>query len=65
MSGNPNDSSAGRTVDHSWLLVAWGLPLLIGLGITVVTAGFGAMAIVVALMIGTVSTVLHLGGRGR
>ncbi|GAB1516926.1 hypothetical protein [Actinophytocola sp. KF-1] len=51
-------------VDHSWLLAAWGVPMAVAVVITVVTAGFGVIAIPVALVIGLVATGLHLGARG-
>jgi hypothetical protein len=44
------------------MLAAWVLPLVVAVGITIVTAGFGAFVIVVAIMIGLISTALHWWG---
>lgn len=63
MTGYPHDGQVGRPPDHSWMVVAWVLPMVVAIGITVATAGFGAMFIVVAIMIGLVATVLHRRGR--
>ena len=52
---NPNRTTA-VPVDRSWLLGAWGVPIT--------TAGFGALAIPVALVIGLVAAGPHLGARG-
>jgi hypothetical protein len=38
------------------VLAAWVAPLTVPVGISVVTAGFGALTIVVAIMTGPVST---------
>jgi len=62
MTGHSHDSSARRNSDHRWVLTAWVLPLAVALGITIVTAGFGALTIVVAIMIGVISTALHRWG---
>lgn len=62
MTGHSQDSSAHRGADHSWVLTAWGLPLAVAIGITIVTAGFGAITIVVAIMIGLISTALRRWG---
>jgi hypothetical protein len=63
MSGTSHDGPVRRPADHSWVLTAWVLPLAVAFGITVATAGFGALVIVPAVMIGLVSTVLHFAGR--
>ncbi|HEV8555672.1 MAG TPA: hypothetical protein VGR06_04645 [Actinophytocola sp.] len=47
------------------MLAAWVLPMVVAILVTIATAGFGAMFIVVAIMIGLVATVLHRGGRGE
>jgi len=62
MTGHSQDSSAHRRVDHSWVLGAWVLPLAIAIGITILTGGFGAITIVVAIMIGLISTALRRWG---
>jgi hypothetical protein len=62
MTGHTHDSSAHRGSDHSWVLTAWVLPLAVAGGITVLTAGFGALIIVVAIMIGLIATALHRWG---
>jgi len=65
MTSKPHNGPVRRPVDHSWMLVGWVLPLAVAFGITIATAGFGAMFIVVAIMIGLASTLLHfLGPRG-
>lgn len=61
MNGNQPDRPVHRPADHSWMLAAWVLPLLVAFAITVATAGAGAMFIVVAIVIGVVATVLHFG----
>ena len=65
MTSRSQDSSAHRSPDHRWVLTAWVLPLAVAGGITVVTAGFGAITIVVAVMIGLVATALHRWGPGE
>ena len=65
MSGNSYESPIRRPADRSWMLAAWVLPLVVAFGITLATAGFGAMFIVVAIIIGLVSTVLHFLRRGE
>jgi energy-converting hydrogenase Eha subunit A len=62
MTGYSHDSPVHRPVDHSWMLAAWVLPLVVAFGITVVTAGFGAVTILAAIMVGLVSTALHRWG---
>ena len=62
MTRNPHESPIRRPADHSWMLAAWVLPLVVAFGITVATAGFGAMFIVVAIMIGVGATLLHFFG---
>lgn len=59
MTNNSEHGPVRRPPDHSWILSAWVLPLVVAFGITVVTAGFGAMFIVVAIMIGVGATLLH------
>jgi hypothetical protein len=63
MTGYPNNRPARRPVDHSWMVGAWVLPLAIAIVITILTAGFGALTIMVAIMVGVVSTVLHFSKR--
>ena len=63
MNGSSHDGPARRPADHNWLLTAWGLPLAVAIGFTVLTAGIGVIAIVIAIMIGLVSTVLHFAVR--
>lgn len=65
MTGYPHDGPVRRPPDHSWMLAAWVLPMVVAILVTIATAGFGAMFIVVAIMIGLVATVLHRGGRGE
>ena len=62
MTGSSHDSPVHRPADHSWMLAAWVLPLVVAVGITIATAGFGAFVIVVAIMIGLISTALHRWG---
>lgn len=62
MNGNQPDRPVHRPVDHSWMLAAWVLPLVVAFGITIATAGAGAMFIVVAIVIGLVATALHYRG---
>jgi hypothetical protein len=62
MTGYPHDSPIHRPADHSWMLAAWVLPLVVAVGITIVTFGFAAITIAVAIMIGLVSTGLHFWG---
>jgi hypothetical protein len=59
MNGYPHDGPIRRPADHSWILTAWVLPLVVAVGVTIATAGFAAIAIAIAIMIGVVSTVLH------
>lgn len=59
MNGNQPD----RPVDHSWMLAAWVLPLVVAFAITIATAGAGAMFIVVAIVIGLVATALYRGSK--
>lgn len=63
MTGYPHDGRVRRPVDHSWVLTAWVLPLVVAVAVTVVTAGFGALTIPVAVIVGLVATALHLGYR--
>jgi hypothetical protein len=65
MTGYPHDGPVRRPADHGWVLGAWVLPLLVAVGFTVATAGFGAIFIAVAIVIGFVSTALHYHGRGE
>jgi len=41
------------------------LPMVVAILVTIATAGFGAMFIVVAIMVGLVGTVLHHRGRNE
>jgi hypothetical protein len=59
MTGYPHNGPARRPADHGWVLTTWVLPLVVAIGLTIATAGFGAIFIAIALMIGLVSTVLH------
>jgi len=63
MSINSRGGPARRPVDHSWILTGWVLPLVVAFGITVATAGFGALVIVVAIGVGLISTALHFASR--
>jgi hypothetical protein len=63
MPSNSLNGPARRPADHGWILAAWVLPLVVAIGLTVATAGFGAIFIPVALMIGLVATLLHHRGR--
>lgn len=65
MTGFPHDGPVRRPADHGWVLTTWVLPLVVAIGFTVATAGFGAIFIPIAIVIGLVSTVLHRRGRGR
>ena len=58
-----NDHSVRRPADHGWVMVAWVLPLAVAIGFSIVTAGFGAITIPFAIVIGVVATVLHFSGR--
>ena len=63
MTGSAHDGPASGPRSTSWLVTAWVVPLAIAGGITVVTAGFGAITIAVAVMVGLVATALHFVGR--
>ncbi len=63
MTGYPRDGQPHQPTDRSWLLAAWGVPLAVAAAITIATAGFGALVFVVAIVVGVVATVLHLGQR--
>lgn len=65
MSSSSHNGPARRSTDHSWVLAAWVLPLAVGIGFTVLTGGIGVIAIVIAMMIGLVSTVLHFAMRDQ
>lgn len=60
---NPRNGPVPRPADHSWILAAWVLPLVVAVGFTVATAGIGAIFIVIAIMIGLAATVVHHSGR--
>jgi hypothetical protein len=60
-----NDGPARRPVEHAWLVTAWVLPLVVAIGFSIATAGFGAITIPFAIVIGLVSTVLHFAGRNK
>ena len=62
MTGYSHDSPIHQPADHSWILTAWVLPLAVAVGITILTFGFGALFIAVAIVIGLVSTALHRWG---
>lgn len=65
MSDYSRNDSQRRPAGGSWVIMAWVLPLAIAIGLTVATAGFGAITIAIAIIIGLVATVLHFAGRGR
>jgi hypothetical protein len=52
-------------VDHGWVVTAWVLPLAVAIGFSIATAGFGAITIPFAIMIGLISTVLRFSGRNK
>jgi hypothetical protein len=60
-----NDGPARRPVDHGWVVTAWVLPLAVAIGFSIATAGFGAITIPFAIMIGLISTVLRFSGRNK
>lgn len=60
MTGYPHNGHVRRPADHGWILTAWVLPLVIAIGLTLATAGFGAIFIPIAIVIGLLATVLHL-----
>lgn len=64
MTGYPRGGRPRRPVDRSWLLAAWGVPLAAAAAITIMTAGFGALVFVAAVMVGIVATVLHFARTG-
>ncbi len=51
-------------VDHGWMLAAWGVPMAAAIVITILTAGFGAITVPVAVVRGLVATGLHFAARG-
>ena len=59
MPGYPHNGPVRRPADHGWVLTGWVLPLVVAVGLTVATAGFGAVFIPVAIVIGLLATVLH------
>lgn len=59
MTGYPHDGPVRPPADHGWILVGWVLPLVVAIGFTLATAGFGAIFIPVAIVIGLLATVLH------
>ena len=63
MTGYPHDRNVHQPADHGWILAAWVLPLVVAIGLTLATAGFGAIFIPVAIVIGVLATVLHHGRR--
>lgn len=63
MTGPAHDDPVQGTGRGNWLITAWVVPLAIAAGITVVTAGFGAITIAVAVAVGLVATALHFVGR--
>ena len=65
MTGNAQNGPVRQPADHSWVMAAWVLPMVVAVGITIATAGFGAMFIVVAIMIGLAATALHFVGRNQ
>lgn len=65
MTDHSHDRPIHRRADHRWVLGAWVVPLTVAAGITIVTAGFGVITIVVAIMIGLVATALHHWGPAK
>lgn len=55
-----NSHTHDHPTDHGWVLTAWVLPLSVAAVITMLTFGFGAMFIGVAIVVGLVATVLHV-----
>ncbi|HKN53628.1 MAG TPA: hypothetical protein VJX66_14085 [Amycolatopsis sp.] len=58
-SGHNDIPDRYRQHDHSWMLVAWVLPVTIAAVLTVVSGGFLAITLPVALAIGVVATLTH------
>jgi len=65
MTGQTPDGPVSRPADHTSLLTIWVAPLAVAVGITIATAGFAAFAIVVAIMISLVATVVHHSERNQ
>ena len=63
MTSSAHDDPVRRPRSTNWLITAWVVPLAIAAGITVLTAGFGAITIPVAIAVGLVATALHFAGR--
>ncbi len=65
MTGYSHNDPIRRPADHSWVLAVWVLPLVLAIGFTIITAGFGAIAIPFVIVIGLVASVLHRSGGNR
>ncbi len=63
MTHSSHNRPAHRRVDHTWVFAAWGVPIAVAVVITVLTAGFGVIAIPVAFLVGLTATVLHFAAR--
>ena len=59
------DNPVRRQRNTNWMITAWMVPLAVAAGITVLTAGFGAItiAVAIAVAVGLVATALHFVGR--